>query len=296
MTSSEGDGTVPDQQNEVPDPRVETLTHRIVESLPPAWSARQKRIVWGLFAAVVVLALLAAAGIVLARAANRTAGQAQSHADRVDREAAAASSAAVANQAAIAAANNRLRSLGGTPVPTPAPVTGAEGPEGPAGRGIVSTQITDGQLLVTYSTGETVDVGQVAGATGPTGPSGPSGSSGRNGSSGANGRGIVSSAVNSSGHLVLTFTDGTSTDVGNVIGPTGATGPSGAPGQAGANGVGVKSVTIANGHLIVTLTDGTADDAGPVPTGPPCPTGYAPATVTPHALQPGTTWVVCQST
>lgn len=279
---------------DAPDPRVETLTHRIVESLPPAWSARQKRIVWGLFAAVVVLALLAASAIVLARTANRDANAAQSHASRLDREAAAASSEAVANQAAIAAANNRLRALGGTPVPTPAPVTGAEGPAGPAGRGIVATSITGGQLLVTYSTGETVDVGQVAGATGPAGPSG------QPGKNGANGRGIVASAVNSAGHLILTFTDGTTRDVGDVVGPTGPTGPAGPTGAAGANGadgVGVRGVQIVNGHLIVTLTDGTTRDAGPVPTGPPCPTGYSQATVTPHPVaQPGTTWVVCQST
>lgn len=272
----------------LPDSGDDVLTHRITDSLPPAWSRTQKRMLWGLFAVAVLLLALSGWALLTASSANR-------HADQLDKAAAQDSSAAVANQAAIAAANNRLRALGGTPVATPAPVTGAEGPAGPAGRGIVATSITDGQLFVSYSTGETVDVGQVAGATGPAGPSGAPGQPGKNGAAGANGRGIVASAVNNAGHLILTFTDGTSRDVGNVIGPAGATGPSGAPGQAGANGVGVKSVTIVNGHLIVTLTDGTTDDAGPVPTGPPCPTGYAPATVTPHPLQPGTTWVVCQS-
>jgi hypothetical protein len=120
----------------------------------------------------------------------------------------------------------------------------------------------------------------------------------------------VASTTIVDGHLVVRYTDGTSQDVGQVVGATGdagATGPAGrgisttvitnghlvlifsdgattdvgpvvgpvgTSGPSGAAGRGVASATINSAsHLIVTYTDGTSADAGPVPPGPPGPVG-----------------------
>jgi serine protease Do len=56
------------------------------------------------------------------------------------------------------------------------------------------------------------------------------------GPAGATGVGVTSASVNSSGHLILTLSDGKTLDAGNVVGPTGATGPAGATGATGPTG------------------------------------------------------------
>lgn len=163
---------------------------------------------------------------------------------------------------------SQLRGMGATPVASPpAPVTGqpgpsgAAGPSGPAGRGISSTVITGGHLIVGYTDGTTTDEGQVVGK---------------------DGTGITSSVVNGSGHLILTYSDGTVDDVGAVVGPAGATGAQGATGAAGTAGCGIASVGESNGNLVVNYT-GTActqttATVGPLPAGPAGPTGPAGAT------------------
>lgn len=65
--------------------------------------------------------------------------------------------------------------------------------------------------------------GLIAGATGPAGQPGPAGQAGP---AGGIGRGITSVATNSNNHLIVTFTDGTTQDVGAVTVPP----PSGADG------------------------------------------------------------------
>lgn len=123
------------------------------------------------------------------------------------------------------------------------PVPGPPGPGGATGRGIISTTISAGHLILTYTDGSAADVGQVvgaAGALGPAGPLGPSGvpgppgipgAAGTNGANGHDGRGVVNAAI-VSGHLVLTYSDGTQTDVGQVVGPAGPAGPPGPAGPA----------------------------------------------------------------
>lgn len=160
---------------------------------------------------------------------------------------------------------SQLRGMGATPVASPpAPVTGqpgpsgAAGPSGPAGRGISSTVITGGHLIVGYTDGSTTDEGQVVGASGT---------------------GITSSVVNSSGHLILTYSSGAVDDVGAVVGPAGATGATGA---AGTPGCGIASVGESSGDLVVNYTGSTCATTsavvGPLPAGPVGPTGPAGAT------------------
>ncbi len=76
---------------------------------------------------------------------------------------------------------------------------------------------------------------------------------GSGGGSGADGRGITGIVVNSSGHLIVTYTDSTTEDAGLVRGTNGT------------NGRGVTSFVIdGSEHLIVTYTDATTADLGQV--------------------------------
>lgn len=126
---------------------------------------------------------------------------------------------------AAQALEQQVVALGAKPVvAAPTPVVGpagAQGPTGTSGRGITGTAVADGDLLVTYSDGNTQNVGPVVGPTG------------------AAGRGIAGVSI-ASGDLVITYTDGTTTDLGTVVGPMGlqgVAGPTGAQGPAGTNGV-----------------------------------------------------------
>jgi hypothetical protein len=73
------------------------------------------------------------------------------------------------------------------------------------------------------------------------------------------GRGIRSTAVDATGHLIVTFTDGAREDEGVVVGATGATG------AAGPDGRGITSSTLDDaGQLVLTFTDGVVDVVGRV--------------------------------
>jgi collagen type VII alpha len=93
-------------------------------------------------------------------------------------------------------------------------IAGTEGPPGPTG-----------------PTGLTGPTGP-QGATGPAGPQGPTGANGINGDDGL---GILSIDV-STGDLIITYTDSTVSNAGNVRGPTGIQGPTGLTGPAGPEG------------------------------------------------------------
>ncbi|NUR80730.1 MAG: hypothetical protein HOQ21_09840 [Dermatophilaceae bacterium] len=82
---------------------------------------------------------------------------------------------------------------------------------------------------------------------------------GQPGANGADGRGVIGTAI-VAGRLVLSYSDSSTEDVGQVVGTDG---DDGAPGR------GVTSVAAVDGRLVVTYSDGTAQDAGPLPAGPP---------------------------
>lgn len=108
--------------------------------------------------------------------------------------------------------------------------------EGPAGRGISSTSIRDGHLIVSYSDGTFDDLGVIV----------------RDGEAGPAGRGVTATALVGS-RLVVSYSDGTSQDVGIIVGP---------PGR------GIASASTTGGRLVLTYTDGSVEDAGPLPQGP----------------------------
>ncbi|MEY3678963.1 MAG: hypothetical protein RI924_1104 [Bacteroidota bacterium] len=162
----------------------------------------------------------------------------------------------------------------------PAGPTGPQGPTGLSGSTISSISIDSfGHLIVKLNDNSTVDAGSVMGPAGPAGPMGPEGPAGPvgpigpDGPAGAAGKSVTAATVNASdGHLILTFSDNTTLDVGTVIGPQGAIGPIGPQGPAGAQGIqgpagdpgiGVEIAKIGqDGHLFITLTDGQVIDAG----------------------------------
>lgn len=79
---------------------------------------------------------------------------------------------------------------------------------------------------------------------------------GGDGADGAEGRGITSVAIDGSGHLIITYSDTTTADLGLVEGADGAN---------GADGRGITGASIdVNGHLIITFTDTTTADLGVV--------------------------------
>ena len=71
--------------------------------------------------------------------------------------------------------------------------------------------------MVTYSDGETVDLGKVTGDA-------------TDGKDGTNGRGIENLEVNEDGELIATFTDGEAQNLGRVVGADGKDGEKGADG------------------------------------------------------------------
>ncbi|MGV0362617.1 ExeM/NucH family extracellular endonuclease [Corynebacterium minutissimum] len=94
-------------------------------------------------------------------------------------------------------------------------------------------------------------------------------------------RGIKSVTINDEGHLIITYTDGTTEDAGKVVGKDGQDGKDGdkgEPGQDGKDGTdgedgpdgndgedgrGIKSVTTNDkGEVVVTYTDGTSEILG----------------------------------
>lgn len=107
-----------------------------------------------------------------------------------------------------------------------------------------------------------VDTGVKASGGSTSGSGSSSGSSaagkdGQDGQDGASGVGIAELAINESGELVVTLTDGTEKNLGKITGE---------------DGVGVAGVAInEKGELIVTLTDGTELNAGAVPAGTAAP-------------------------
>ena len=133
--------------------------------------------------------------------------------------------------------------------------------------------------------GTTLDLSGV-GAVGPQGNVGPTG---------ATGNGITNATV-SSGELILTYSNTSVQNLGDITGPQGpqgnvgsqgpqgiqgATGPQGATGDAGADGadgsdgVGVTSVSLVGGNLVFAYSNTSTQDVGNIqgPTGSQGPAG-----------------------
>lgn len=105
---------------------------------------------------------------------------------------------------------------------------------------------------MTYSNGDIKNLGKVTGEDGA------------NGSDGADGLGIKSLTLSPSGELVVTMTDNSITNLGNIKGEKGDKGDQGLQGENGADGRGIAKTELINGELVITYTDGTSDNLGSV--------------------------------
>lgn len=111
---------------------------------------------------------------------------------------------------------------------------GAPGKNGTDGRGINTAWVNDnGELQLEYSDGEEDNLGNVKG---PRGAKGVKGDTGAQGPAGADGIGITDAQITKAGELQITYTDGTTVLLGEVVGPKGDTGAAGKDGVNGNDG------------------------------------------------------------
>lgn len=105
------------------------------------------------------------------------------------------------------------------------------------------------------------------------------GTNGTNGSDGKDGRGVTSFDIQD-GMLVVSFTDGSTKNVGRVVGKDGTNGINGTNGADGEDGRGILSSGLENGSLIIRYTDGKTENLGIVvgPAGAPGQAGQPGAT------------------
>lgn len=160
-------------------------------------------------------------------------------------------------------------------------INGTDGVDGKDGVGIANILInTSGELELTFSDGQQINLGNVKGSkgdkgekgekgdtgeqgiqgiagkdgkdgiNGTNGVDGKDGTNGKDGTDGQDGVGIANVTVSNEGALSVTLTNGTVLDLGNI---------------KGANGIGIsKSEVNASGELVLTYTDGTVKNLGNV--------------------------------
>jgi len=155
---------------------------------------------------------------------------------------------------------------------------GDKGETGAAGVGVKSVAIDENGNLVITLTDDTVhNLGKITGAKGDKGEQGDKGDKGDAGNNGAAGVGVKDAVVDENGNLIITLTDGTVYNLGNVTGAKGDKGDAGKDGQDGQNGqdgsngsnglngTGIQSAHIdADGNLIITFTDGVVTNLGKI--------------------------------
>ena len=152
---------------------------------------------------------------------------------------------------------------------------GDKGETGATGVGVKSVAIDENGNLVITLTDDTVhNLGKVTGAKGDKGDQGDKGDKGDKGDAGV---GVKDAVVDENGNLIITLTDGTVYNLGNVTGAKGDKGDAGKDGQDGQNGqdgsngsnglngTGIQSAHIdADGNLIITFTDGVVTNLGKI--------------------------------
>lgn len=87
------------------------------------------------------------------------------------------------------------------------PSQGTNGVNGNDGVGVTKSEVnTSGELVITYSNGDSINLGKIVGKDG------------LDGTNGKDGIGIANAEINASGELTLTYSNGTSANLGKVVG------------------------------------------------------------------------------
>ena len=163
---------------------------------------------------------------------------------------------------------------------------GINGTNGADGVGITDVTINaDNELVLSFSNGNVINLGNIKGSKGDKGDKGDSGLNGKDGVGiqnvdvtadgaltvtltngtvlnlgnikGADGLGITKAEINTSGELVLTYSNGDVKNLGKVSGENGKDGAN------GADGLGIKSLTLSpDGELVVTMSDNSISNLG----------------------------------
>lgn len=141
---------------------------------------------------------------------------------------------------------------------------GDRGPEGPPGKdgapGAVGEKGDKGESGADGSSGERGPQGEAGqrgergekgekGDPGDPGPAGDPGRDGANGKDGADGVGLAGAVIDRSGGLILTLTDGTTRELGLVVGRDGQKGDPGQDGKDGADGLGFDDLEVVHDGL-----------------------------------------------
>lgn len=171
------------------------------------------------------------------------------------------------------------------------PSQGTNGVNGNDGIGVAKSEVnTSGELVITYSNGDSTNLGKIVGKDGLDGTNGQNGLSayeiakngdfigteedwlkflkgeqGEKGQNGADGIGIASSEINKNGELVITYSNNTVDNLGVVVGADGKDGTNGTNGIDGKDGIGITNAEInASGELILTYSNGKSINLGKV--------------------------------
>jgi hypothetical protein len=124
--------------------------------------------------------------------------------------------------------------------------TGPQGATGATGIGFANAVVdSSGNLILTKTDGAIVNAGLVKGAAGVQGATGAQGPQGATGTQGIS---ITGAAVNGSGQLVLSLSNGSTINAGSTVGPQGPQGVAGPKGDIGDTGAqGPQGLTGATG-------------------------------------------------
>lgn len=177
------------------------------------------------------------------------------------------------------------------------PSQGTNGVNGNDGVGVTKSEVnTSGELVITYSNGDSINLGKIVGKDGLDGTNGQNGLSayeiaknggfigteedwlsslkgekgerGEKGQDGTDGIGIASSEINKNGELVITYSNNTVDNLGVVVGADGkdgTNGTNGVDGIDGKDGIGITNAEInTSGELTLTYSDGKSANLGKV--------------------------------
>ena len=98
------------------------------------------------------------------------------------------------------------------------------------------------------------------------------GAQGNTGATGATGVGVTNASVNGAGNLIITLSNASTINAGNVTGPQGAAGSNG---TNGTDGISITGTSLSGSNLIINFSNSSTVDAGNIrgPVGPTGPSG-----------------------